>query len=264
MKSVLILGSNGMLGSMCYKKMKEQGVNVEVLNDRFNIENFSDYKQKISESSADIIVNCIGKIPQKESSVNSYLVTNCFIPKLLSEIDNKIVVHASTDCVFKPIDAKKTSLSSTDADDLYGMSKSIGDSILNGRDNVYILRGSIIGTTKGNTSKGLMDWFLNQEENEVEGYEHHEWNGLTTLSWYEFFYSYFLKTEKYKTLSHITHLGSNGPISKHDLLVLIKKVYSRNTPIRKVNSELKINRTLDVDIHCGDIRKQIQDLYDEV
>jgi dTDP-4-dehydrorhamnose reductase len=267
MKSVLILGANGMLGSMCKYFLLKKGVYVDEFNDRLTLDTYEDYKNKINDFKSDIIINCIGKIPQKIIENNTtdleYYVANCILPKLLSEVNNRCIIHASTDCVFEPSSYKNNSNDLTNAVDAYGRSKAMGDAILNNRANTYILRGSIIGVTENNQSEGLLDWFIRQDSKNVQGFSHHLWNGITTLAWVKFLYENFLLTNNYLNLSTVTHLGSASDVNKYDLLVCIKEIYNLDINIKEVSSALIVDRTLSVDVYCGEIRKQIMELHNE-
>lgn len=267
MKSVLILGTNGMLGSMCKYFLLKKGVYVEEFNKRLTLDTYEEYRRALENNPSGILINCIGKIPQKTLKNNQvdieYYVANCILPKLLSEIKNKCIIHASTDCVFEPSLYKYKSTDLTNAVDGYGRSKAMGDAILNNRNNTYILRASIIGTTKNHQSEGLLDWFVRQDTKTVQGFSHHLWNGITTLAWAEFVYEKFLLTNDYLTLNKVTHLGSTSEVSKFTLLEYIKEIYNLNININEVSAESIVDRTLDVDVFCGDIKEQILELYNE-
>ena len=45
----------------------------------------------------------------------------------------------------------------------------------------YLLRGSIVGPERGE-GKSLLNWFLSQNSNKVNGFIDHMWNGITTLN----------------------------------------------------------------------------------
>ena len=60
-KKILVLGANGMLGHMV-KKYLEYDFIVNTVEHKWPSEEF---KQAISNSDDDILINCIGAIPQK-------------------------------------------------------------------------------------------------------------------------------------------------------------------------------------------------------
>lgn len=262
---VLILGSKGMLGSMCLTYLKKQNVDVTTFNKRFKREEYKQYISQIEEVAPDLIINCIGKIPQKNSVVEDYFNANVALPKALSELNPSILlVQASTDCVFaiNNIKNSRSSLFTTASDD-YGLSKAIGDELISNRQNSYILRASIIGTTKNNDSSGLLDWLIRNQGGTVNGFTNHYWNGITTLAWISFVYNHFIISHKYKSLNSVTHIGSSEHVSKYRLLSLTNDIFGLNIDINKDGSDGTSNRCLVVDIDLGDIETQLKELSDE-
>ncbi|CDS95279.1 NAD-dependent epimerase/dehydratase family protein [Vibrio coralliirubri] len=261
---VLILGSKGMLGSICSYYLKENNVDVVEFNERFQRENTSEYIKDIKSYSPDIIINCIGKIPQKESSASDYITSNILLPKALSEANlSCIIIHASTDCVFEPNSERTGSNDFTNAVDDYGCSKAIGDKVILVNPMSYVIRASIIGITKGNYSSGLLDWFVSNENEVVDGYTDHYWNGITTLSWIKFVYKTFISTDEYKNIPKLIHLGSDSPVSKYDILSYANDIFRLNRNLLKKNTLSPCDRTLKVDIFCGSVRQQIVDLKEQ-
>ena len=87
-------------------------------------------------------------------------------------------IHISTDCVFSGKDGNYDELGMSDAEDLYGKSKIVGEILGN---NKSVIRSSIIGPEQG-SGRSLLNWFLNNESHELSGYRNHLWNGVTTLN----------------------------------------------------------------------------------
>jgi len=262
---ILILGSRGMLGSICEKYLKSKNVEVEVFNEYFKTECYQEYLDKIQKINPDILINCVGKIPQKNSDINDYYTANIALPKLLSELETKtLIIHASTDCVFAPSTIPMGSLDFTTATDDYGLSKSIGDLIISKNDNCYVIRASIIGTTPSNYSSGLLDWFIRSKSSSVKGYSNHIWNGITTLAWIKFVYTNFVDSKKYLTFQNLIHLGSEYSVSKYELLTIVNDLYNLNINIIKSETDESSDRSLKLDISCGSIEKQLREFYHEI
>ena len=59
---ILILGSNGMLGHMVKKYLDSIQYEIETVNHRWPSEEF---KSAIINSDADVLINCVGAIPQR-------------------------------------------------------------------------------------------------------------------------------------------------------------------------------------------------------
>ena len=83
-----------------------------------------------------------------------------------------------TDCVFSGEVGGYFEDSFQDAKDIYGKTKIGGEAE---HSEKYLLRGSIVGPERGE-GKSLLNWFLSQNSNKVNGFIDHMWNGITTLN----------------------------------------------------------------------------------
>ena len=81
-----------------------------------------------------------------------------------------------------------------------------------------------------------MEWFLKQE-NEVKGYTHVKWSGVTTLECAK-----FIDWVINKDLNGLIHLFSEK-ISKYNLLNIVKEVYGKSIKINPDDS-IKLDQTL--------------------
>src|SRR5262249_1554232 len=86
------------------------------------------------------------------------------------------LVHISTDCVFNGRTGMYTEDDPSDAEDLYGRTKFLGEVSGPG---ALTLRTSMIGRELA-TASGLVEWFLSQRGGRVEGYTRAIFTGLTT------------------------------------------------------------------------------------
>jgi len=259
--NILILGANGMLGKMMslyLKSNNELNVFVTARNKSSFIEknfekkftnfqlsdNYSENLKKIVNN-VDFIVNCIGvikpKIDEKNpNSIKETILTNSYFPMELQNLafENQIkYIQIGTDCVFSGNDGSYTESSFMDAKDLYGKSKIVGE--LEGM-NKYLIRSSIIGPEEGKGSS-LMNWFLNNTQQEVSGYKNHLWNGVTTLNFAKVVEGFILNNDfNFKT----QHLIPKNTITKANLLEEFKKHFNKNVIINHVDAEEIIDRTL--------------------
>src|SRR5208337_368123 len=83
------------------------------------------------------------------------------------------------------------------------------------------IRTSIIGREL-DTSHGLIEWFMSKEGSMVSGYKNAVFSGLTTLALSEVIAEIITDHPR---LSGVYQVASD-PISKYDLLNLVKKIYS--------------------------------------
>jgi dTDP-4-dehydrorhamnose reductase len=249
---VLILGSAGMAGSIVSKYLSSY-YNVTSL-DR---QKFDCLKHKIpSLGEYDYVINCIGKIKQKQSSIDDLYEINSKFPRDLCKHTNKLI-HISSDCVFSgkiKIQDSYYVEDVPDAIDDYGKSKYFGEN----PNSSMVLRTSIIGPAKDNA--GLFEWFRNNSDNEIRGYVNHIWSGITTLELAKVIEE-IIRNNKY---AHGLYHLSSDKISKYDLLKEINNVYNMKKNIIAHNDVCSINRSLSPIIYRKNIRQQLFELKEFV
>ena len=193
----------------------------------------------IKEIQPEIIINCAGIIKQLNhlNDPLEILPINSLFPHKLNKhcISNNIkLIHISTDCVFSGKKGNYSEKDISDAEDLYGKSKYIGE--LNNKTSLTI-RTSIIGH-EIDTKLSLLEWFLSQTD-EIEGYRKAIFSGLTTLELSNVI-SKIIKN--HPNLVGLYNVASE-PISKYELLNLIAEIYSKEIKIIPVDNP-EIDRSL--------------------
>ncbi|MCF6223386.1 MAG: SDR family oxidoreductase [Flavobacteriaceae bacterium] len=189
----------------------------------------------------EIVINCIGLIKQLPSAKDPLValpINAMFSHRLakLCELINSRLIHISTDCVFSGDKGFYVEEDPSDAHDLYGKSKYIGE--LHNMQHCITLRTSIIGhELKSNAS--LVDWFLSQEV-EVRGYSEAIFSGMPTVELANVIRDYVIPRSDLYGLYHV----SSDPIDKFSLLSLIAKSYDKKINIIS-DPNIKINRSLD-------------------
>lgn len=243
---ILILGASGMLGSTIFRHFSSIGFetigtvrklssgykndvpnhskligNVEVLKEDSLIRLFAQTKP-------DVVINCIGLIKQL-ADVNDPLITlpiNAMLPHRLATLSKACgarLIHFSTDCVFSGKKGGYSEEDESDALDLYGKSKFIGE--LHDYDNALTIRTSIIG--HGLTpNSSLVDWFLSRKD-KIYGYKNAIFSGLPTIEIASILEKYVIPNETLHGLYHV----SAKPISKFDLLNLVARQYDNDIEI---------------------------------
>lgn len=258
MIKVLILGSTGLLGSTiskyfsiksnfkCFgtirkssdKKKLKYIKNIKLYKVDFN--KSRNLKKVFKMIKPNLIINCIGVVKQVlNKNMNSEIIRiNSFLPHHLSELaneNNKIrFIHFSTDCVFSGLKGNYSEYDITDAKDIYGVSKMLGEV---NYPNSITLRTSIIGHEL-NTKYSLLNWFLFQKKS-IKGYKNAIFSGLTALEIAKVLEKYIIPNKKIKGIYHL----SGKPINKYDLLNIIKKTYKKKIKITP-DSKIKTNRSL--------------------
>lgn len=255
---ILVLGVSGMLGNAVYRYLSSdpqlyvhgtsRSTNVqkhlrkkqcENITFNFDVEHQDKLEALFLTLRPDVVINCIGVIKQLDSANNPLVVIpiNALLPhrldRLCSLINSKLI-HVSTDCVFSGKIGGYHETDFSDADDLYGRSKFLGEVITS---NAITLRTSIIGHEL-ESRFALVEWFLSQTE-EVRGYKKAIFSGLPTIEVARVIKEHVISN---LNLRGLYHLAAN-PINKYDLLKLIASTYKKD--IRIIPDEsLCIDRSL--------------------
>lgn len=169
------------------------------------------------------VVNCVGIIKQHPLALDplASLRINSLLPHRLAEIaaiSGARVVHVSTDCVFSGVKGAYREEDQSDANDLYGRSKFLGEL---SSANAITIRSSIIGHEL-ETRSGLIEWFLSQEGKKIKGYERAIYTGFTTCEMARIVERVLLEWRDLNGLWHV----SSDPISKYELLRIARKHYN--------------------------------------
>jgi dTDP-4-dehydrorhamnose reductase len=140
--------------------------------------------------------------------------------------------------------------------DEYGVSKKKSrDYIIDNSENTKIIKTSIIGPEL-NTHFSLMDWFLSNKDNdEVNGFVNHKWNGNTTLTWAKFCLELINNWDKYQKE---TILYSDC-VSKYEILNHINDTFGRKIKILKKETD-NVDKCLLGEIKMPSIKDQIKEL----
>ena len=253
LNNIIILGSNGMLGQMVKRYFSQKGFQITAFDHRFNEDTIEDYVNKLNVFESSIIINCIGRIKQKSDSAYDLFLSNALLPLELSRSlkPQHLLIHPSTDCVFDGnTDSHYLSFQKHSAKDIYGISKSLGETAVMSRSNSLVIRVSIIGPDK-NSDKGLLSWFLNNKRNsELNGYNNHLWNGITTLEWCEKLLTLLQNESLLNELlkRKLIQLGTDEIYTKYDMLCIFNRLFSKNYTINSCESDTSINRCLKPEI----------------
>ena len=204
-----------------------------------NIDSDVYLSKELENFKPDVVINCIGIIKQKVESKNILrsIQINSLLPHRLDNICSSInsrLIHISTDCVFSGKKGDYHEDDVCDAEDIYGRSKLLGEVASS---NAITIRTSIIGHEL-KSSNGLLNWFLEQE-GDVNGFKRAVFSGLPTIELAEVIDRYIIPNQQINGIFNL----SAEPISKLELLKLIKTVYKRNTTIN-TDSSVVLDRSL--------------------
>ncbi|VWX32671.1 dTDP-4-dehydrorhamnose reductase [Limnobacter sp. 130] len=256
---ILVLGITGMLGSAVFKALCESKRHQVWGSQRgrsphpklaefpsagiltgLDVLDQDSLAQTFAKVKPDVVINCVGLIKQLDQA-NDPLVAlpiNSLLPHRLlqlCEVAGARLVHISTDCVFSGRKGNYLETDVSDAEDLYGKSKYIGE--LHNSPYAITLRTSIIGHELG-TSFALLEWFLAQQGS-VKGFSKAIFSGVPTCELAEIILDHVIPKPELHGLYHV----AAKPIAKLDLLQLVAQAYGLRTQINP-DSSLVIDRSL--------------------
>jgi dTDP-4-dehydrorhamnose reductase len=254
-----ILGSTGMLGSMVLRYLSLQPNLTLVPTTRALLDatraGLSDLVAVLA--GCDYAINCIGIIKPRidernAASVRRAVQVNSLFPHALAEaaeLTGTRVLQIAADCVYSGQGVGAGGYLETalhDPTDVYGKTKSLGESTCLPSPAVRHLRCSIIGPGGPGGKDSLLGWFLGQPKGAtVKGYTNHYWNGLTTLAFARLCHG-IMRAGLWETLPPVQHVVPTNLISKYSLLNHFARYYDRSDiGIEEVEASKVIDRTLD-------------------
>jgi dTDP-4-dehydrorhamnose reductase len=250
---ILILGGNGMIGHKMYQMISKVNedtwvtlrndlstyifsniYNQEKVIEKIDLSDFNKLLHTLNEINPDIILNACGITIRRgvEKIKSNTILLNSVLPHFLNEwvsLNNKRLIHFSTDCVFSGKKGDYLDTDIKDAYDLYGSTKSLGE-IVNSK-YAITLRGSMIGRELENKTE-LFEWFLQQNNKNIKGFSEVIYSGISTIKMAEIV---LMLINFYPNLTGIYNISSK-PISKFDLLKMFKDQFNINANIEMDNS----------------------------
>lgn len=257
--NVLVLGASGMLGNAVLRVMadspgyqvtgavrsarsaalfpRDLQRNIAIGTD---VENFDSVVSLFAKVRPEVVINCIGLVKQLSEADDPLvaLPINTLFPHRLARLcaaTGARLVHLSTDCVFSGSKGMYLETDVSDAKDLYGRSKYLGEVDYL---NAITLRTSIIGHELEG-ARSLIGWFLSQN-GRVKGYRRAVFSGLPTVVVARVIRDYVIPRPDLHGLFHL----SAEAINKYDLLKLVARIYDKKIDI-VADEQLAIDRSLD-------------------
>ncbi|WP_043310817.1 SDR family oxidoreductase [Pseudomonas sp. ML96] len=257
---ILVLGAAGMLGSVVFRTFAADSA-YEVWGTLRSRAAFRYYPEPLhakllagcdvldqdalvavmAQVQPQVVINCIGLIKQLADANDplTALPINAMFPHRLARLcllGGARLIHVSTDCVFSGRKGGYAESDVSDAEDLYGKSKYIGE--LHDLPNAITLRTSIIGHELG-SHYALVDWFLSQQGS-VKGFSRAIFSGLPTVELAQAIKDFVLPHPQLHGLYHV----AAEPIAKLELLRLVAVQYGKEIEIRP-DDGIVIDRSLD-------------------
>ena len=256
---ILVLGANGTLGHKLYQVLSSlfevigtvRGASPETGKRRFfreaqivpNVDarEISRMDRVIEEAKPDVVINSIGIVKQmeKEAGLLFNVWLNSLFPHQLYQICQARgirLIHISTDCVFSGRTGSYREDDPSDAEDIYGKTKYLGEVNEAG---ALTIRTSFIGRELASTN-GLLEWFLSNRGSKVRGFSNAIFSGFTTVQLAGIIADIIADHQNLSGLYHI----SSEPISKFKLLTLINDAMELNIDIEEY-PDFHCDRSLD-------------------
>jgi len=259
---IIVLGANGLIGNEIFRFLShnskwgiygtlrnaEDGLMFptslkENLLHSPNLVNDNELTNFLKSLKPDVIINAVGITKHKLESedILEIIPINSIFPHRLAKICDSLsirLIHISTDCVFSGNKGNYLESDLTDAIDIYGKSKALGELKTN---NALTLRTSTIGYEL-NSTFGLLNWFLSQKDM-CKGYSKAIFSGFPASYFAFILQHYVIPNDNLRGLYNL----ASEPISKFDLLKNIAYIYGLDIRIEKDDSFV-IDRSLNADL----------------
>ena len=257
--TIVILGATGMLGGTVHEALKRSGGCTVTGTARRPVRDLVHFDVRegfatcpIDFGAVDYVINCIGITKpychdDNLSEVQNAISINALFPHALAQLAAEKdfrVIQIATDCVFSGRTGGYAEDATHDPADMYGKTKSMGEVMASPR--LLNIRCSIIGP-EAYHSAFLLEWFLKQPEGaQVRGFEHHRWNGVTTLQFAQLCDA-IITQGQFDVLageSPVHHFVPNETVSKYELLSLFNEVYGKRVTVQPYRDGDAVDRTL--------------------
>lgn len=206
-----------------------------------DVRRFGDIEAALDRARPDAVVNCIGVVKQLAAAKDPVesIAINALHPHLLGRACSARgirLVHISTDCVFDGTAGGYRESDVTNATDLYGRTKALGEVTGPG---CLTVRTSIIGRELSGAA-GLVEWFLSKRGGAADGYAGAVFSGWTTAALSDVLLRVLLERPELEGLYHV----AAAPIDKLSLLRLIDDAFDTGVSLT-ARGEPRIDRSLD-------------------
>ena len=249
--NVLILGGTGMLGHKVFQHLKDRQSDTWCtvrgslaqahalapsifaaanLVGGVDAADWPSLSQLLRHRRPRVIVNCVGVIKQRSEAKSAVpsITINALLPHRLAELCAEWggrLIHFSTDCVFSGQRGNYTEEDFSDAHDLYGRTKFLGEVSTR---NALTLRTSIIGREL-TQFRSLLEWFLAEAQSgRVKGFTRAFYSGLTTNYLAELVGRLITDHPQLHGLYQVT----SDTISKFELLGLLRQAFKLDCDIQ--------------------------------
>lgn len=243
---VLVFGASGMIGSAMFRVLSEKkewqvwgtlrgesakrffpAALATKLLSGVDVEKHDSLVRVFTQLQPDVVINCVGLTKHHRESEDALLSIplNALLPHRMADlcaVAGARLVHVSTDCVFSGTKGSYVEDDVSDAVDVYGKSKYLGEVDY---PHAITLRTSTIGHEL-QSAYGLLEWFLSQKGS-CKGFNRAIFSGLPNTVFAQIVRDVVILRPD---LHGLYHLGGQ-PIDKYALLRLIAAEYGKKIDI---------------------------------
>jgi dTDP-4-dehydrorhamnose reductase len=253
---ILVLGGEGMLGHKMFQVISARYgqtrctilgrlsdpfysalslFNHQYTIERIDVMDLLALRRTLEAERPAVIINCVGIVKQRQEARMAIpsITINSLLPHLLAEWAGNWggrLIHFSTDCVFSGKKGNYCEDDPSDAEDLYGKSKFLGETT---EANALTLRTSIIGRELDHFSS-LLEWFLAQKGENVKGFRRVIYAGVTTNHLADLVANII---SDYPLLSGLYQVTAPA-INKYDLLSRLRDAFNLDVEVVADDSEV--------------------------
>lgn len=281
---IVVLGISGLIGSHIFKEFSKNFNTIGTLRksignykgvslfkndnviDNVDVLNFENLSNILIKAKPYYIINCVGITKRKiNNNISKAIEVNSVFPHKLADWaikNNSRLIHFSTDCVYNGFEGNYNEKSPTNALDIYGKTKALGEIDYK---NCLTIRSSFIGTELFDKTE-LLEWVLSNNRKKIKGFKKTMYSGVSTLFLTKFIMR--IVSERIQ-INGLYNLAPKIPISKYDLICLIKKEFNLNLEIEPENETIhnptldgsKLRSIVDIQIPSWDIMLKNLSLY---
>jgi dTDP-4-dehydrorhamnose reductase len=255
---VLVFGASGMIGNAMFRVLSAKtgwqvwgtlrsadrkrffsGEQQDKLVSGVDVEKHDTLVRVFARVKPNVVVNCIGLTKHHKEAEDPLLALplNAQLPHQMADLCDVVggrLIHVSTDCVFAGTKGNYTEGDATDAGDVYGKSKHLGEVDY---PHAVTLRTSTIGHEL-QSAYGLLEWFLAQQ-GRCKGFSRAIFSGLPNTEFARVVRDVVIPRPDLRGLYHV----GAAPIGKYELLQLIAKAYGKQIDIVR-DDDFSIDRSL--------------------
>lgn len=262
---ILILGGDGMLGHRLFRHFRDryetrvtlrQDLQAYAAHGLFHapdcyagtdVRSTARLMEVLADFTPHAVVNAVGIVKQRSSATEAIpsIEINSLLPHRLALACRMLgarFVHMSTDCVFAGTRGAYSESDTSDATDLYGRTKFLGEVADR---NCVTLRSSIIGLELSRKT-GLIEWFLAQRGT-ISGYELAVFSGITTTEMARVIEKLLVR---HSDLCGLWQVASQS-ISKYALLTRLAERLGRTDVTIVPDRRFQCDRSLDGSRFCA-------------